>query len=335
MLATDRWIPIAGTVGVFRTDTRVFNPSATKDIEVTARFLPAGAANNNERVAAPGVTFTVPKRGMKVLDDVVTQLFSASGIGGIFFTSNDDFIATSRIYAQTATGTLGQFSDALAPGAALTKGVLIQLKSITGGAFRTNIGLASPTNATTNITFRLYDKTNTLVVTKPMTVPAYAVVAPTNITALIGGGSADLSDAWLSFTSDNPIFVYASVIDNATTDPTFIAAQPDTGTELPVEEIKTFNVTLSSFEIDIAPDVVLKKGEQVKFRVRSANATHGFQLIAPSGVTLIPSMIYLPSTPAQEYTITVNETGTYTYFCTNANCGEGHNDMIGDFAVTN
>jgi hypothetical protein len=43
----DVYLPVAGSVGVFRTDTRLFNPAGTKDIIVTASFLPVGQDNTN------------------------------------------------------------------------------------------------------------------------------------------------------------------------------------------------------------------------------------------------------------------------------------------------
>ncbi|HVR38852.1 MAG TPA: hypothetical protein VMU84_07125 [Thermoanaerobaculia bacterium] len=331
-VAADRWIAIAGTVNNFHTDTRVFNPSATKDIEISAYFLPVGVTNNNERIAAPPVKFALAKRQMRVLDDVVTSLFSATGLGAIMLTSSDDFIATSRIYAIVAAGTLGQFSDALAPSLALSKGVLLQLKS--NASFRTNIGFANPANASTTITFRLYDKANALVATVPMTVAAYEVKGPTNVSAIFPGVTADLSDAWVSFTSTNPIFAYASVIDQGTTDPTLINAQTDTGeTITPPAETKVFDVSLASFLISVSPELKVSKGDKVKFRVRAVSGTHGFQLLAPNGTTLIPSGIYVPGDPAVEFNFTASDEGTYSYFCTNASCGELHDSMLGSFTV--
>src|SRR5437773_2210826 len=126
LFAKDVYLSIAGTVNNFHTDARIFNPSFTKDIEISATFLPVGNADNSGRTA---VTISIPKRQMRVLDDVVTAVFNASGLGAIRLSSADDFEATSRIYAQTPTGTLGQFVPGLQPAAAKTKGALLQLKS--------------------------------------------------------------------------------------------------------------------------------------------------------------------------------------------------------------
>ena len=82
------------------------------------------------------------------------------------------------------------------------------------------------------MTWRLYDKNNNQVgkdsvktmlpfqADSPSGLSGYAVDVP---------ATADLSDAWLSYSSDKPIVAYGSVIDNGTTDPTYIPAAEDTG----------------------------------------------------------------------------------------------------------
>src|SRR5215210_4303350 len=85
--AKDIYLGIAGSVGVFRTDTRILNPSNAKDITVTGVFLPTGRDNTTGTVSKQ---ITVPRRGMVVLNDVVTTLFNASGLGAIKLSSPDD-----------------------------------------------------------------------------------------------------------------------------------------------------------------------------------------------------------------------------------------------------
>src|SRR4051812_17477807 len=108
--AKDVYLNIAGSVGVFRTDARIFNPSTTKDIQIEAYYLPIG---NGDNTAAQPTTITIPKRKMVVYDDVVSSLFHASGLGAVRLKSTDDFLATQRIYTQTSAnacssaGTLG------------------------------------------------------------------------------------------------------------------------------------------------------------------------------------------------------------------------------------
>lgn len=340
--AKDGFLTIGGSVGAFRTDARVFNPSTTKDITIQAYYLPVGNADNS---AVQPVSVTVPKRQMLLFDDVVSSLFHAGGLGAIRLKSDDDFIATSRIYAQTsatscqAAGTLGQFLEGDDVASASTTGVLIQLKAST--AFRTNIGAVNPNATTAHVTWRLYDKSNALIATgTPVTMPPFAVVGPTSMTSgFFFNSSGDLSDAWVSFSSDQPIFAYASVVDNTTTDPTYIAMSKDSGgVEVTTPTAKTFDISLRNNSITISPTIAqstLKNGDQVTFRVTnlSTDETHGFTLVSPTGSILVPDRFYPSGTATVSHNFTVPGQGTYTFFCTNSSCGTGHTQMVGTFNV--
>ncbi|MDQ6800077.1 MAG: hypothetical protein M3041_04490 [Acidobacteriota bacterium] len=337
--AKDAYLSIGGSVGAFRTDMRVFNPSSTKDIQIQAYYLPVGNLDNS---AVQAVSITVPKRQMLNYDDVVSSLFHGGGTGAIRLKSDDDFVATQRIYAQTAAnacssaGTLGQFVPALDVSSAAIQGVLIQLKS--NSAFRTNIGAVNPNTTTANVTWRLYDRNNTLVATgTPIAMPSMAVINPTNMagTFFFTPGNADLSDAWVNFTSDKPIFAYASIVDNATTDPTFIPMSPDSGTIQTQPTGKVYNVTLQNFQITIAPPINLPDlnvNDVVTFHITVRDSTHGFELLDPNGAVVIPPQIFSPGAVVDK-TWTVAKKGTYAYFCVNPSCGTGHNSMTGDFSI--
>jgi hypothetical protein len=185
--AKDAFLVIGGSVSNFRTDMRVFNPSTTKDIQIQATLLPVNVAvpNPADNRNAQSVTINVPKRQMVTYDDVVSTLFSASGLGAIHLKSADDFVATQRIYAIQASsaacqiaGTLGQFVPAADLASAKTAGVLIQLKA--NASFRTNVGLVNPNSVNATVTWKLYDKNNALVSTgTPVVVPPLGVVGPT------------------------------------------------------------------------------------------------------------------------------------------------------------
>src|SRR5438477_1672616 len=285
----DVFLSIGGSVGVFRTDMRIFNPSSTKDIQVQAYLLPIGGGDNS---GVQPKTITVPKRQQMVFDDVVTSLFQASGLAGIRLSSTDDFVATQRIYAGTSAGTLGQFVGGVDSASAKKNGVLIQLKS--NGAFRTNIGMVNPNGAAANTTWRLYDKNNALVGTpKTVSLPPYAVISPQELKAYLGApAGADLSDAWLGYTSDQPIVAYASVVDNGTTDPTYIPAaedsNPPTTSTTPPSTNKILSVVEHNNRIDVTGVEALAVGDVVTVRVQVFDGLHGFELLDPLGHDVIP-----------------------------------------------
>jgi hypothetical protein len=343
VFAKDAFVPIAGSAGSFRTDARIFNPSQTKDITVQAFYLPVGNGDNS---AVQAVSFPVPHRQMLIYNDVVSTLLHASGLGGIRFTSSDDFSVTERAYSTTnanscsASGTLGLSVEAYDSSEAMSAGVLLQLTA--KPSFHTNIGAINTNNATVNVTWRLYDKSNNLVATSTKAMPPYAVVAPTNMTSFFAAGSADITDAWVSFTSDQPIIAYASINDDVTTDPTYIPMLTDSGSGSSATG-KVFDVTLKSFQITISPAIgpqTLKVGDKVTFRIQNTTTdgvTHGFTLGAvTSGAILIPDRMYPPGSGIVEQTWTVPAQGTYAYTCTNTTCGTGnpgHTNMNGTFDV--
>src|SRR5512142_1289176 len=165
--AIDRWILISGTVSNFHTDARLLNPAFDKDIQVSATFFPTDGSTPLT------ATVVVPKRQMKIMDDVTTQLFSTSKLGAIQFSSTDPFEVTSRIYALTSAGTLGQFGPGMAVAQAKQKGALLQLKQsgVNGqsGTFRTNVGVVNPNNVAATVTWAMYDKSNAVVSTNKVT----------------------------------------------------------------------------------------------------------------------------------------------------------------------
>lgn len=329
------WLSVVGSVNgssVFRTDTRIFNPSTTKDISIDAYFFVSG----NQTNATPAKkTITVTKRQMLVLDDVVSALFTTSGLGAIRLVSDDDFIATTRIYADKgSSGTLGQFVPGLDISAAKKNGAILQLKN-TVPTFHTNFGAVNPNNATANITWRLYDKNNNLVGSGTNeTMPPFSVISPRPVAGFFNPGSADLSESWVSYTSDQPIFAYGTVSDDRTADPTLIPASEDTGAATQtLPTAKVYDVTLRTSSITFNPTPAgLKLGDTVLLHIHGNDTTHGFQLNSPTNNVLVEGFTLAPGTSADR-TFVINEEGVFSYFCIVTTCSPGHSSMFGTFGV--
>lgn len=328
-----------------KTDVRLFNPSPSTDITVQATVLPAG--NHDNSAAAPHAV-TVPHRQMVVLNDAIAG-FGGSDMDALRLTSSNAFVATERMYAQrnptgacNIGGTLGQDVAAFDSSAAQKAGILLQLKG--GSAFTTNIGIVNPNTSTANVTFRLYDKNNTLISTGPaIAVAPLGVVAPTSMTSgfFFTAGAADLTDAWVSYTSDVAVIAHASVIDTGTNDPTFFAMAADTGSGTTQPTSKTFAVTVrgngnntSSYSISVTPSLTdaIAVGDSVTFTITSPDNLHGFELQSPEGAALI-NIAVLNAGQSVSRTITITKEGTYNYFCTNPSCGVGHSNLFGQFQV--
>ncbi|HEX6095765.1 MAG TPA: hypothetical protein VF432_05515 [Thermoanaerobaculia bacterium] len=336
-LAKDVYLSVTGKANGFFTDARIFNPSFDKDITIQARYLPAGNGNNG---GVQPVTLTIPKRSMKVYDDAVASMFGGGpALGAIRLTSDDDFVATQRIYQDARTGpqagTLGQFVVGLDAATAKTKGVIIQLKAgpTSLGNFRTNWGGVNPNAEAAVVMLSLYDKNNALVGTKEITLQPFGVLGPASIVGTFNNTNADLSDAWISFTSNHPVFLYGSCVDNGSVDPTFIAAADDSGTPPPPPPPQTKTVTVhaedGSFTVSGAGD--LHAGDEVKFVATGDGGVHGFRLFSPGGQILV-SLDPLGNNPTQQ-TVTLGAAGSYQYICTRPTCSSGHTEMTGVLVV--
>jgi len=122
------------------------------------------------------------------------------------------------------------------------------------------------------------------------------------------------------------------VIDNVTTDPTFIPMSLDSGVPVTQTGSITFNVTEQNFSITISPAPTgLNLGDVVTFHITVQGSNHGFELDDPSGIAVIPSAIFSVGQVIDK-TFTVRKMGTYNYFCTNLSCGF-HTGMAGSFDV--
>ncbi|HEX9460418.1 MAG TPA: hypothetical protein VGA84_14800, partial [Thermoanaerobaculia bacterium] len=176
--------------------------------------------------------------------------------------------------------------------------------------------------------------------------PPFGVIAPGGLSGYAENmpPTADLSDSWLSYSSDKPIVAYGSVIDNGTTDPTYIPAAEDTG--VPVSQTpagKAFVVTerggptSSPSSITISPSIpvgLLKPGDTITFQVSALDSNHGLRVLDPDGIVMI-DLVLTPRAPAVTATFVANTEGTYSYYCTTTTCSPGHSSMQGTFAVGN
>jgi hypothetical protein len=137
-------------------------------------------------------------------------------------------VVGSRTYNQAATGTYGQEYPAIAASQALAAGVagvLPQLRR--DAATRTNVGVLNVGAADVEVAVRLFDAAGAPIgAVTTATVAAGRYWQQDDIFATSGAGTRALAYATVeALTAGGRIWAYASVIDNATGDPTTVAVQ--------------------------------------------------------------------------------------------------------------
>ena len=139
--------------------------------------------------------------------------------------SEQPLVLSSRTYNQAAAGTFGQYYPALTEANAIPAGktgVIPQLKK--NAAFRTNLGLVNLGTAQVTVAITLHGASGAAVGSvKTIAVPAGRWMQQDDIFANVGAGTQDVAYATLEVqTGGGLVWAYASVVDNATGDPTTI-----------------------------------------------------------------------------------------------------------------
>ena len=212
----------AGAFGsLWRTDVAVVNASGTESC-LDATFVPAGGGE------ARTWTGRMPP-GARLLSDVLVSLFgivsAAKASGAIRLSSDRPLVISSRTWNATEKGTYGAHLAGVPAGRAVTPerpGVLPQLKR--GTAVRTNVGLTNLGPAAVTVAIRLFAANGTgLGSEKLVEVPPGALVQLNDVFSSCGAGDAAIAWARIEArTAGGQVFAYASVIDNATSDPTIV-----------------------------------------------------------------------------------------------------------------
>ena len=201
------------------------------------QFFPTGVANSTAGVAAQGVTaLSVPARGTSTLRDMTTSLFNGTinGIGALRIVSSGNIFANARIYDNqipNGRGTSGQFEPGMLRSQALQQGVLVGVGNVSTGSnlaagqsFRTNIGFFNPNDTPTTIALEMRDNAGNVLDSQMLTLgPWTQVQMPLSGSAgVFKNVNGDIATASVLFLSGNPIFAYASQIDNISGDASFI-----------------------------------------------------------------------------------------------------------------
>ncbi len=216
----------------FFSDVRAFNTSYVQSLDVTATyrcFIPDPCV-----VGTPQIQFQLAPRESRAFDDMVVSAFQAANTaGGVEFEFGGvatDLVVTSRLYSTAPIPTVGMFIPAMPESEARATSVLTSIRHDppgTPGGFRTNVGAFNPTGSPASITFSIYEGDVPLGHPVTTSVTSHSGVQVSGIFVAAGAEDVSTDNAVIVVTASVPVFSYAAVIDNATSDPIFVVGAPD------------------------------------------------------------------------------------------------------------
>ena len=332
-------LPVGASASPFFSDVRVFNTSYSSSVSVTAVYrCYIGTCPS----VPPQATFTLAPRESQAFDDMVAATFNApSSAGAAEFTSAGTSVrVTSRLYSTAPVPTVGMFIPGVRSSEAHTTSVLTQ---ISNGAFRANVGVYNGNDAGAVATIKLFNGTALLGV---QTIP----LAPRTGTQInrifdvVGQGAVTTTNAYAVVESDGgPLFTYAAVIDNTTTDPIFVIGAEDerapagtvvatatpplpapTPTPTPVSTT-VVNLTAEQFRWRFdggGTSFTMRAGQTYEVHMRTLDVTHGFSGLSEIGLqqaALRPGSAEIVEIARP----TAAQIGMHSFVC-DIFCGSGH-----------
>jgi hypothetical protein len=204
----------------WRTDLSLLNAS-TADGSISLKYLPQGSDNTTAACIGMG---TLGAGASMAFNDVVLSTFGVNpGSGGIaIYSDSSNLMAMSRTYNQASSGTFGQGIPGRSAAQAIPtgrKGYLMQLHQ--NSAYRTNIGFLNPTSATLTLRVDFYNESGDFLGTQNYTLAPYEQFQDNQVFTKVTGTSVTNGRAEVK-TTGGPVLAYASVVDNATGDGTYI-----------------------------------------------------------------------------------------------------------------
>jgi hypothetical protein len=234
-------IPAAASIqGIspFFSDVRVFNTSYTSAVNITATYYCfLGACPGT----APQITIALASRDSQAFNDIVANAFaSPNSAGGIELTFDGDpntIIVTSRLYSTSPNPTVGMFIPGLDNSQAHQLSALVQVQSgdaagnggngNNGAGFRTNVGIYNPNDTPATVTFTGFANHAPVGGNVERLVPAHSGVQINGFFDQSGALGVVTDNGVVLVQSDVPVFSYAAVIDNNTSDPYLVIGALD------------------------------------------------------------------------------------------------------------
>ena len=217
---SDQWVAAAANTGgaqgsTWRTDLALLNRSgAVANVEVRYRS-DEGGAETSMNVLGHGE--------QRILADVVGGMGMTGG-GSLEVFSDQPVLASSRTYSTSDDGTYGQYLDGVALAGTAEAGQTVWLPQLQqNDAFRTNIGFLNTGDLQVSVRVRLFDASGELLAARLKTLaPRARLQMQEPFSRIANRDDIDAGYASVTVESGEGVIAYASVIDNATNDPTTV-----------------------------------------------------------------------------------------------------------------
>jgi hypothetical protein len=230
---------------LFESDIRLTNLSA-QTMKYDLNFTPSGVDGTQEGASS---TIEVAPNATVALDDVVASMFgsgtvgsslgmlevrpitTSSSSGGLFgsiasaVAEQIHTAASSRTYNFTPNGTFGQYIPATPFSQFVGRNTILSLQQVAQSTqFRANFGFLEASGAPVELIVRVYDVSNTLLATIPVSLGA---MQHRQINGMLqNNGINDLADGRVEvevLSGDGKVTAYVSEVDNETNDPLLVS----------------------------------------------------------------------------------------------------------------
>ncbi len=297
-------IPSSANIGTFTSSLVLMNVGFT-----TAQVGLKAYGTLGELLGQSSAPLTIAPNGVMSIENVLESLGVANNYGPIEITSlnNVPVIASSRVSSATRTG--GFFEGLRYSDASQTQTIAHVVDS---SEIRTNLGINNVTDLAATVTIRLFDNNGTQLASTSVS------VAPRGLTQVNGVvrqllGLQDVAnlEGYIRLESNQPIFGWASQIDNVTNDPGFAVSKWQGATRLLVQStanvgsFKSSLVVVNMGSADAVVDLISRdvagsiKGESRGVVIRARGFFSSANILETLGVTSSFGPVEIISTNGQ------------------------------------
>jgi len=248
-------IPSSANIGTFSSSLVVMNVGFS-----TAQVALKAYGTSGETLGQTTASLTIAPNGVLTFENVLQTLGVVDNYGPIEITSlnNVPLIASSRVSSINRAG--GFFE-----GLRYSEASMVQTVAhvVDNAEIRTNLGINNVTDFPATVMIRLLDKNGAQLAAAPVTVAAKGLTQINNVVReMLGRQDVTNMEGYIRLESNQPIFGWASQIDNSSNDPGFAMGKGQGATRLLVQStanvgsFKSSLVVANTGSMDAVVDIV-------------------------------------------------------------------------------